>query len=245
MEKNKEEINEKLIMNQSYFNCNSYLEIESLKDNTICLGYILEEDKKLEDYCTSKVFKHVLSKKKLFESKNCKNLIRSGVPLKNLRELILKLISDNDDAEKYFKNETFYKDKVEQILKNNSLEAIGDYFPKFRGLDTINESLSVNYLNQNGYLKLKEILWLINSIQVKIVFSPILINVVKLILIICKPGETYFIMKNLIELNSSLNEESKIRWHIRFNYEENDKLILSIMQSLIKQEKIYFNILKR
>ena len=100
MEKNKEDINESIFSSLPYFQINSYLDIDLLKEHTPSLNYILVEDKKLEQYCTEKVFKHVMSKKKLFESKNCKNLIRAGVPLKYMRKLILKLFDIHEDPKK-------------------------------------------------------------------------------------------------------------------------------------------------
>lgn len=234
MMKSTKDVDENIFLNLPYFKINSFLDINLLKNHTPSLNYILEEDKKLEQYCTEKVFKHVMTKKNLFESKNCKNLIRSGVPLKYLRELLLKLFDIFEDPKKtieyYISN---YENMSETVIKNHCSKSMGDYVPNFSGLETLNESLPVNYLNEKGYCKLREILWIINSIKMDIEFSPIIINIVKLLLIVCTPEETYAIIRSLIEINNNINETGKIRWHFRFSFEGNDKIIKSIMQSLM------------
>lgn len=233
MEGDKEEICEKMFLSLPYFKINSYLDLELLKEHTPSIEYILEEDKKLEIYCTEKVFKHVMSKKNLFVSKNCKNLIRSGVPLKYMRELLLKLFDIHEDPKKTIEYNIYnFEFLAETILKNHCSKSMGDYVPNFSGLETLEESLPVNYLNEKGYCKLREILWIINSVKLDIEFSPIIINIVKLLLIICTPEETYAIIKSLIDINNNINDTSRIRWHFRYNFEENDKIIKSIMQSL-------------
>jgi hypothetical protein len=230
---NKEEIIERNILALPHFKLNSFLDIELIKKHTPSLNYIITEDKKLEQYCTEKVFKHVMSKKNLFESKNCKNLIRSGLPLKYIRELILRLFDyEEDPKNKREYNISNFERIKESVLKNHSSKSMGDYVPNFSGFETLVESLPVNYLNEIGYCNLREILWIINSIKNDIEYSPIIINIVHLLLIFCNPEETYAIIKNLIDMNNKINETSKIRWQFRFNYEDNDKIIKSIMQSL-------------
>jgi hypothetical protein len=228
---------EKIILNLPCFKINCYLDIELLKKYTPNLNYILEEDKKLEKYCTEQVFNHVMSKKKkLFESKNCKKLVRSGVPLKFIRDLILKLLDiyENPKMRIDYYIST-YKNLAESVLKNNCSKSMGDYVPNFTEFETINECLPVNFLNEKGFYILKETLWIINSIKNDMDFSPFIIKIVKLLLIIFSQEETYAIMRNLIELNKDIKDTkqiNKIRWHFRFNLEENNKIIVSFMESL-------------
>ena len=175
-------------------------------------------------------------KKKLFESKNCKKLVRSGVPLKFIRDLILKLLDiyENPKMRIDYYIST-YKNLAESVLKNNCSKSMGDYVPNFTEFETINECLPVNFLNEKGFYILKETLWIINSIKNDMDFSPFIIKIVKLLLIIFSQEETYAIMRNLIELNKDIKDTkqiNKIRWHFRFNLEENNKIIVSFMESL-------------
>jgi len=229
---NSDELFEKQILSMPCIIKSNYLSIQALRENTLSLKYFLDEEKSLEKFCTEKVFKHVMSKKNLLESKNCKSLIRAGVPLKYMSELLIKLFNDisenkcSDEILNFNNNKTI-------VLKNHNSENFNEYVPYLSGFKTLKESLPINYLNNEGILKLKEILWMTNAINSNIEFSPIIIKLISLLLIICNQDETYAIIYNMIEINSNIQETSKIRWHIRFNYLDNKKIISSICESLL------------
>lgn len=232
MNGNSDEICEKQFLAISCIAKNNFVSPDTIKEHTKNFKYILDEEKGLEKYCTEKVFKHVMSKKNLFESKNCKSLVRAGVPIKYLGEFLIKLFNITPEerfCEKQIEN---YQNNYKAILKEHNPEDFADYVPYFTGIKNLNESLSVNYLNESGILKLKEILWMLNSANVNIEYCPILIKIISLLLTFCSPEEVYGISKVIFDLNSKVIETSKIRWHIRFNYNDNQKIVGSICESL-------------
>jgi hypothetical protein len=73
---------------------------------------------------------------------------------------------------------------------------------------------------------------MLNSVIPTIEYSPTIIKITSLLLLFCNKVETYEIMKKLLEMNYKLNDTHMIRWHIRFIYNDNYKIITSIIQSL-------------
>jgi hypothetical protein len=220
---NEETFEKKLNMESWYIN-NKNLDITKLKKN-ISLKYFLTEDKKLEAYCTEKIFQHVMSKKILSESQNCKDLCRAGVPIKYMKDLYIKMFNTNV-------SEDSFNDKFKLVFKDYDANHIHEFVPYFTGFKTLQESLPVDYLNEDGIQKLKEILWLLNSVIPVIEFSPLIIKLTSILLIFCNQVETYYIMRSLLELSYNLNDTSMIRWHVRFSYNDNYKIITSAAESL-------------
>jgi hypothetical protein len=202
-----------------------YFDIEKVKKHLPSFKYFLQEDKNLQSYCSDKVFKHVLSKKNLFESKNAKSLGRAGVPCKFMREFLIKLFSV-ENAENSFAA------KFAIVFKERDAKCIEDFVPYFTGFKTLRESLPVDFLTEEGIQALKEILWLMNSVISNIEFSPLLIKIASTILLFCSQAETYMIMRTLLEMNYNLSETYKIRWHFRFTFNDNLKIISSINESI-------------
>ena len=99
-------------------------------------------------------------------------------------------------------------------------------------MNTFEESLPVNYMKEEGIQTVKEILWMLNSVVHNIEHSPIIIKIVSLILLFCSKIETYEIMKELLEINNKTSETYKIRWHFKFIFNDNHKIITSIIESL-------------
>lgn len=215
---------EKQLLSESWINTKLF-NLEKLKKHLPSFKYFLTEEKNLQSYCTDKVFKHVLSKKNLFESKNAKSLGRAGVPCKYMRDFLIKLFSvENADS--------IFQAKFSIVFKDFDPTYIEDFVPFFTGFKTLKESLPVDFFTEEGLQKLKEVLWLMNSVISNIEFSPLLIKIVSIILIFCSQAETFIIMKNLLEMNYNLSETYKIRWHFRFTYTDNLKLISSINESI-------------
>ena len=107
---------------------------------------------------------------------------------------------------------------------------LDDFVPT--GFKTFKESLHIHYLNEKGLFVLKEILWMINNIYSNIEFSPIIIQLISIILIFCNKYQTYEIMLKILEQDYNLKETSKMRWRLRFNYNDNIKIITSITECL-------------
>ena len=205
---------------------NEYIDIDLIQDNLPSFQYFFTQCEQLEESCSEKVFNHVLSKPNLFESKNAKSLARSGVPPKYLHDFLLKLFNLSDIKSNNYSNQYKY------TFKTHDPKNLDDFVPFFTGFKTFKESLPIHYLNESGLLVVKEILWMINNTYANIEFSPIIIQLISLILVFCNKYETYEIMCKILEQDYNLKETSKIRWRLRFNYNDNIKIITSISECL-------------
>ena len=65
---------------EPWFVNNDLVDIDLIQDHLPSFKYFYTQTDILEQSCTDKVFNHVLSKPNLFQSKNAKNLVRTGVP---------------------------------------------------------------------------------------------------------------------------------------------------------------------
>ena len=205
---------------------NEYINIDLIQDHLPSFNYFFTQCEQLEESCSEKVFNHVLSKPNLFESKNAKNLVRAGVPPKYLHDFLLKLFNLSDIKENN------YKAQYEYTFKTHDPKNLDDFIPFFTGFKTFKESLPIHYLNENGLLVVKEILWMINNTYSNIEFSPIIIQLISFILVFCNKYETYEIISKILEQDYNIKETSKIRWRLRFNYNDNIKIITSITECL-------------
>ena len=211
---------------ESWVQKNDYINIDLIQDHLPSFEYFFNQCEQLDESCSEKVFNHVLSKPNLFESKNAKNLVRAGVPPKYLHDFLLKLFNLSDIKENN------YKTQYEYTFKTHDPKNLDDFVPFFTGFKTFKESLPIHYLNEKGLLVVKEILWMINNTYANIEFSPIIIQLISIILVFCNKYETYEIMCKLLEQDYNLKETSKIRWRLRFNYDDNISIITSISECL-------------
>jgi hypothetical protein len=109
---------------------------------------------------------------------------------------------------------------------------LDDFVPFFTGFKTFKESLPVHYLNEKGLLAVKEILWMVNNTYANIEFSPIIIQLISFLLVFCSKPETYEIICKILEQDFNIKETGKIRWRLRFNFNDNIKMITSISECL-------------
>ena len=226
--KAKSEEDEKYILKFSqepWLTKNDLVNIDLIQDHLPSFKYFYEQNDSLEHLCTEKVFNHVLSKPNLFQSKNAKNLVRNGVPPKYLHDFLLKLFNLSEVSGKNFKV------KYEYTFKNHDPKNLDDFVPFFTGCKTFKESLPVHYLNEKGLLA-KEILWMINNTYANIEYSPIIIQLISIILVFCNKEKTYEIMCKILEQDFNIKETGKIRWRLRFNFKDNIKIITSITECL-------------
>jgi hypothetical protein len=205
---------------------NDLIDIDLIQEHLPSFKYFYEQNKILEDSCSEKVFNHVLSKPNLFQSKNAKNLVRSGVPPKYLHDFLLKLC----DIKEF--NPNNFNSKYEYTFKNHDPKNLDDFVPFFTGFKTFKESLPIHYLNEKGLLAVKEILWMVDTTYANIEFSPIIIQLISIILVFCSKEETYEIICKILEQDFNIKETGKIRWRLRFNYNDNIKMITSISECL-------------
>lgn len=207
-----------------WINLTQYVDIEKIKQNIPSFQYLIDNIKKLENYCTEKVFKHIMSKDNLSKSQGAKELARKGIPPKYLREFLLKyIINNNNDEYSYLRNKS---------LHNFSVEDLDNYIPFFTGKHSLEESLPVHYLNDNGIKALKEILWILHIEIGNIEFSPNIIGISSILLIFLNKEETLKFMLELIKINFSNTKIGAIRFHFRFTFDDNHKIISSIKETM-------------
>jgi hypothetical protein len=120
------------------------------------------------------------------------------------------------------------------VLKGYKTEDLENYVPFFTGLKSLEDSLPIHFLNNSGILALKEILWMLYQLYPNIEFSPLIIQLLSMILVFFNKYEALEIMSCILclNLNYDKNEIYKIRWHFRLNYNDNIKIISSISECL-------------
>jgi len=123
------------------------------------------------------------------------------------------------------------------IFKNLDTSNIGDYAPYYYGKKKtkLKEILSIHYLNEEGIKQLKIIMWLISDLVPKIEYSPFLVKICSILLTIFEKEEAFETMRTLIDMNYDPSELYKLRWHFRYSFSENKKLVESIQIFLENQ----------
>lgn len=189
------------------------------------LNALIAENIRCEKGCSEKQFKHVMTKKDFLESKNVKELCRNGIPFNYFRDVVLKMFNAQTETKEN------YDLKLAKVFKGRDITKVGDYCPFYTGLSTLSESLPINFINSDGVSSVKQIQWMLNSVIPTIEFTPTLIRLNSILHILLQPFEVYFVLRNLLNLNYNIKETHKIRWHMRFTYEDNNRLISSILES--------------
>ena len=200
--------------NQNYLpSLTEYFSQPKLDKTLSSYKYLIEDLKKIEKVSSDSTYKHVMSKKNLFLSKNAKNICRSGIQFKHMRNFILKMFNIEFSPEDY-------NNKAKTVLKGRTfadLEAIAPTFsPK-----TFEETIPFHYLNEKGISALKEIAWLLNDVIPKIEYCPTLLSLGSLLLLFLSKEETYEVLRMMIELDQTDTDLNKLRWHFRYNILDN------------------------
>lgn len=226
-EENKEE-KEQFLKNYSNV-FTPYFSIEKLEKSIPNYRYLNDELKKLEDTSPESTIKHVMGKKTLLISKNAKQLCRDGIPIKHMKQILLKMFNVDFSKEDY-------ENKRKEVLKGREFSEMGDQVPTFSD-KTLEEILPVNYLNEEGINALKEVLWLLNGVLPKLEYAPGLVGLSSILLLFLSKEETYELVRNVIEADMNPGEISNIRWHFRYNMDDNVQLYLSIALSIVEIAK--------
>ena len=221
---------QKEIFLQKYFpSFTPYLSLEKLEQKIPSYLYLNNELKKLEDTSPEGTIKHVMGKKKLLISKNAKQLCRDGIPVKNIKEILLKMFNVN------YSNED-YDNKRKDVLKGREFSEMGDQVPTFCD-KSLEEVLPFHYLNDQGLEALKEVLWLLNGVLPKLEYSPGVAGLASILLLFLSKEETYELIRNLIEADLNPGDLANIRWHFRYSLDDNIKLYISISLSILELTK--------
>ena len=219
------------ILGEEWFQRSKYIDIDLVQDHLPSFKYLWVESQNLETICNEQLFKHAMTKPDLFESQNVRTIVRNGIPPKYMNKFILRLFDINKDDNTLINN---YKKILNLVLKGYKTENLENYVPYFTGFKKLEDSLPIHFLNKSGILALKEILWMLNQLYPNIEFCPLIIQILSMILVFCNKYEALEIMSCLLGLNINYDKKEiyKIRWHLRFNYNDNVKIISSISECL-------------
>ena len=222
---------EKDLFLKNYFPCfTPYLSLEKLEQKIPSYKYLNSELKKLEDTSPESTIKHVMGKKKLLISKNAKQLCRDGIPIKHMKQILLKMFNVS------FSNEDF-ENKRKEVLKGRQFSEMGDQVPTFCD-KSLEEILPFHYLNEQGLEALKEVLWLLNGVLPKLEYAPGLVGLSSVLLLFLSKEETYELVRNVIEADLNPGEITNIRWHFRYSLDDNIKLYISVALAIVEISKI-------
>ena len=216
---------------EEWFQRSKYIDIDLVQDHLSSFKYLWCECQNLEMICNEQLFKHAMAKPDPFESQNVRTIVRNGIPPKYMHTFILRLFNIKKNEETLINN---YIKILNLVLKGYKTEYLENYVPFFTGLKKLEDSLPIHFLNNSGILALKEILWMLYELYPNIEFSPLIIQLLSMILVFCNKYEALDIMSSILALNINYdkNEIYKIRWHLRFNYNDNIKIITSISECL-------------
>ena len=227
-ESTEEEIYKDKILAEPWVKNSEYINFDEIGKNLPSFHYFDKHCTILESQLPEKTFQGLLKEQNIYENPNTKKIVRKGIPPNYMHAFILKLF-DIKDIDK-----SHYDNNYSLIFKNHDIKNIEDFVPYFSDKKTLKENLPFHYLNKEGIHTLKIILWLICDSYRNIAYSPLIIKLVSIILLFCDKYETFEIMCKIIDSDLHLDEESenKIRWRLKFSFDDNKKLISSISQSL-------------
>ena len=225
-----ENAKEKAVFTSKYLpSFTPYLDIEKLEKKIPHFRYLNDELHKIETTSTESNIKHVMSKKVLLNSKNAKQLCRDGIPLKHMKPVLLKMFNACITKEDF-------DNKRAEVLKGRQFSEIGDQIPTFCDR-TFEETLPFHYLNEQGLQALKEVLWVLNGVIPKLEYCPCLVSIASILLLFLSKEETYAFLRNVIESDLNTGSMANLRWHFRYNLDENIRLYLSIVNSIMEISK--------
>jgi hypothetical protein len=240
-----EEIYKEAIVKESWIKDNKYINIDKIKNEIPSFHYLDKHCTILESALPEKTLENLYKDSNFFSQPNTKKIIRKGISPKYLNRFILKLF-DIKDIDK-----SVYNNKFTIIFKNHDTKNLEDFVPYFSEKKTLKECLPLHYLNEKGIEELKILLWMISDTYRNITYCPILMKLISILLIFCDKYETFEVICKLIDEDKKLEEddEYKLNWRLKFTYEDNKKLILSIKECLKemspKNRSKYYSILEK
>lgn len=217
---------ENKLLSENWHSYSGFADLDKIKEAVISVKYYVDLQANLEYYVTESEMNYIFQKKDMLESLRVKKNIRIGIPIKYTRELILRLFNVDIKSTK-----EDYTTRFVSIFKNRDPKHIGDHVPYVSYYDTLEENLTFHFLNTQGLESCKELLWLLYSVVPCIEFSPLLLKIISLCLIFMSKHETYLCIKQLIITDYSMKNLNTLRFRLRFNYEENKRLVPSFIES--------------
>jgi hypothetical protein len=206
-----------------------YLDIEKLEKKIPHYRYLNDELHKIETNSNESTIKHVMSKKVLLNSKNAKQLCRDGIPLRNMKTILLKMFNAVPAKDEF-------DNRRAEVLKGRQFSEVGGQVPTFCD-KSLEETLPFHYLNEQGVQALKELLWVLNGVVPKMEYCPCLVSIASILLLFMSKEDAYALLRNIIESDLITGSLSNLRWHFRYSLDENIRLYLSIVNSIMENSK--------
>ena len=239
-----ESIYKNKILDKKWIKKSKYLDLNTFTKNIPSFHYLDSHCSNLEIKFDEKNFKTIYSSENFCAHPNFKKLCRQGVPPKYIHQTLLKFFNIKEIKENN------YNKYYSIIFKDHDPKNLDDYCPYFTGKKTLKESLPFHYLNDEGILELKILLWMINDIYSNVViYCPYIIKIISLILIFCNKYETFEIVCKLIDEEKEKKKKTEIKRRLKFTKNENE-LILDSLESGInnishKRKNEYYGNLKK
>ena len=227
-----ESIYKNKILDKKWIKKSKYLDLNTFTKNIPSFHYLDSHCSNLEIKFDEKNFKTIYSSENFCAHPNFKKLCRQGVPPKYIHQTLLKFFNIKEIKENN------YNKYYSIIFKDHDPKNLDDYCPYFTGKKTLKESLPFHYLNDEGILELKILLWMINDIYRNVViYCPYIIKIISLILIFCNKYETFEIVCKLIDEEKEKKKKTEIKRRLKFTKNENE-LILDSLESGINNINI-------
>ena len=215
-----ENIYKKKILKKSWIKENKYLDKKKFLSNISSFHYYDSHNSNLETKFKEKNYQSIYSSQNFFSNPSTKKLFHQGVPPKYIHRTLLNLFDIKEISENN------YNKLYSIIFKEHDIKNLDDYVPYFTGKKTLKDSLPFHYLNEEGILELKILLWMINeNFRNVIIYCPYLIKIISLILIFCNKYETFEIICKLIDKELKEKEKIGIKQRLKFTKRENEIII--------------------
>ena len=239
-----ENLYKKKILKKSWIKENKYLDKKKFLSNISSFHYYDSHNSNLETKFKEKNYQSIYSSPNFFSNPSTKKLFHQGVPPKYIHRTLLNLFDIKEISENN------YNKLYSIIFKEHDIKNLDDYVPYFTGKKTLKDSLPFHYLNEEGILELKILLWMLNeNFRNVIIYCPYLIKIISLILIFCNKYETFEIICKLIDKEQKEKEKIGIKQRLKFTKRENEIIIDSFDACLEeinhKKKNEYYENLKK
>ena len=239
-----ENLYKKKILKKSWIKENKYLDKKKFLSNISSFHYYDSHNSNLETKFKEKNYQSIYSSPNFFSNPSTKKLFHQGVPPKYIHRTLLNLFDIKEISENN------YNKLYSIIFKEHDIKNLDDYVPYFTGKKTLKDSLPFHYLNEEGILELKILLWMLNeNYRNVIIYCPYLIKIISLILIFCNKYETFEIICKLIDKEQKEKEKIGIKQRLKFTKRENEIIIDSFDACLEeinhKKKNEYYENLKK
>jgi len=149
--------------------------------------------------------------------------MRKGIPSRAFNIVVLDIFGQK------LKNNLKAYEVAVKVAFNGKRPGVLMGTPIFSEIRGFHNAVPVHFLNEWGMENLKNILWILEKNTLRLEYSPMLPNVVNILLMYLKPEDVYVVMNLLLKdsdrlLNipeeNSREKPTELRWHLTFKKEQ-------------------------